>query len=139
MKKIIIILLSFVAFNLGAQEKKILIKKEAPSNQQQKLVKDNKAEVIAKTETKKLNKELNLSTEQQKRVYDIFLDYFENELKRKEATKTLVKSIDKENKKVIKQKIAKQKSDKKEVLNTKLKEILTTEQFEKYQEKINVE
>lgn len=138
MKKIIIILLSFVAFNLGAQEK-ILIKKEAPSNQQQKLVKDNKAEVIAKTETKKLNKELNLSTEQQKRVYDIFLDYFENELKRKEATKTLVKSIDKENKKVIKQKIAKQKSDKKEVLNTKLKEILTTEQFEKYQEKINVE
>jgi len=133
MKKIIIILLSFVAFNLGAQEK-ILIKKEASNNQQQKLVKDNKAEVIAKTETKKLNKELNLSTEQQKRVYDIFLDYFENELKRKEATKTLVKSTDKENKKVIKQ-----KSDKKEVLNTKLKEILTTEQFEKYQEKINVE
>lgn len=137
MKKLILILLSFVAFNLGAQEK-IEVKRETTKKEQQKLVQDNDAKTLAKNETKKLTKQLDLSTKQQERVYDIFLDHFEDELKNKQKIKKLINSKDKENKEEIKQKIAKQKSGNREALDSKLKDILTEEQFKNYQENTKV-
>ncbi len=135
MKKLILILLSFVAFNLSAQEK-IAVKKEIANNQEKKLTQvNNNAKTLAKTETKKLTQQLDLSTEQQGRVFDIYLNYFEEEIKSKEKTKQLIKSKNEGNKGEIKQKIAKQKNSNKEVLNSKLKEVLTAEQFKNYQKK----
>ncbi|APY08903.1 hypothetical protein BWZ20_11580 [Winogradskyella sp. J14-2] len=138
MKKLILILLSFVAFNLGAQEK-IEVKRETTKKSQQKLVQDDNPKVLAKTETRKLSKELNLSAEQQQRVFDIFLIHFEEELKNKEKIKKLIASKNSNNKNEIKQKIAKQKNGNKETINTKLKEVLTSEQFKNYQNKRKVE
>lgn len=137
MKKLILILLSFVAFNLGAQEK-IEVKRETTKKDQQKLIQDNDAKTLAKNETKKLTKQLDLSTKQQERVYDIFLDHFEDELKNKQKIKKLINSKDKENKEEIKQKIAKQKSGNREALDSKLKDVLTEEQFKNYQENTKV-
>ncbi|MHA7842600.1 MAG: hypothetical protein ACX93I_04725 [Winogradskyella sp.] len=131
MKHLILILISFVALNSYAQER-IEVKKQSTKKEQQKLVKGDNAEVLAKTETYKLSKELNLSSEQQQRVYDIFLEHFEQQLKNKEKIKKLIKSKNKENKEDIKQKITKQRSNYDEALNTKLKEVLTVKQFEKY-------
>lgn len=127
-----------MAFNITAQEK-IEVKKESTKKEQQKLVQGDNAKVLAKTETHKLSKQLNLSSEQQQRVYDIFLEHFEQELKNKEEIKKLVNSKDEGNKEEIKQKIAKQKSGYIEALNTKLKEVLTTEQFENYLSKTKQE
>lgn len=138
MKQLILILLSFVAFNITAQEK-IEVKKESTKKEQQKLVQGDNTKVLAKTETYKLSKELNLTSEQQQRVYDIFLEHFEQELKNKEEIKKLINSKDEENKEDIKQKIAKQKSGYREALNAKLKEVLTTEQFENYLNKTKEE
>ncbi len=132
MKKLILILLSFVALNLSAQEK-IVVKKETSKAEQQKLTQGNNAKTLAKTETQKLSKQLELTSEQEARVYDIFLNHFENELKEKEKIKTLIKSKNKENREEIKQKIAKQKNGNNEALNSKLKEVLTAKQLEIYQ------
>ena len=71
-----------MAFNITAQEK-IEVKKESTKKEQQKLVQGDNAKVLAKTETHKLSKELNLSSEQQKKVYEIYLNHFEGELKKK--------------------------------------------------------
>lgn len=131
MKHLILILISFVALNSYAQEK-IEVKKESTKKEQQKLVKGDNAKVLAKTETYKLSKELNLSSEQQQRVYDIFSEHFEQQLKNKEKIKKLIKSKNKENKEDIEQKITKQRSNYDEALNTKLKEVLTAKQFENY-------
>ncbi|GAB4161205.1 MAG: hypothetical protein Tsb0033_18290 [Winogradskyella sp.] len=138
MKKLILILLSFIAFNLSAQEK-IEVKREATKKEQQKLVQGDNAKVLAKTETYKLSKELNLSSEQEKNVYEIYLNHFEGELKRKEEIKKLINSKDKKNKEEIKQKIAIQKSGNSEALHYKLKEVLTEEQFKEYLEKHKLE
>lgn len=127
-----------MAFNITAQEK-IEVKKESTKKEQQKLVQGDNAKVLAKTETYELSKQLNLSSEQEKKVYEIYLNHFEGELKRKEEIKKLINSKDKENKEEIKQKIDKQKSGYSEVLNTKLKEVLTTEQFENYLNKTTEE
>lgn len=131
MKHLILILISFVALNSYAQER-IEVKKESTKKEQQKLVKGDNAKVLAKTETYKLSKELNLSSEQQQRVYDIFLEHFEQQLKNKEKIKKLIESKNKENKENIKQKITKQRSNYDEALNTKLKEVLNAKQFENY-------
>ena len=134
MKKLILILLSFVAFNLGAQEK-IEVKREEIKKNQQKLVQGNDAITLAKNKTKKLTKQLDLSTKQQERVYNIFLDHFQEELKNKQKIKKLINSKNKENKEEIKQKIAQQKSGNRENLDTKLKDVLTEEQYKTYQKK----
>ncbi|WP_426429404.1 hypothetical protein ACPX19_07560 [Winogradskyella sp. HB-48] len=138
MKQLILILLSFVAFNITAQEK-IEVKKESTKKEHQKLVQGDNTKVLAKTETHKLSKQLNLSSEQQQRVYDIFLEHFEQELKNKEEIKKLINSKDEVNKEEIKQKIAKQKSGYNQALKIKLKEVLTSEQFENYLSKTKQE
>ncbi|WP_138433033.1 hypothetical protein [Winogradskyella algicola] len=137
MKKLILILLSFVAFNLGAQEK-IEIKRETTEKDQQKLTQNDNPKVLAKTETYRLSKQLNLSSEQQGRVYDIYLDHFQEELESKQKIKKLIDSKNEENKEEIKQKIAKHKSNNRETLDSKLKDVLTQEQFKSYQENTKV-
>ncbi len=132
MKNLILILLSFVALNLSAQEK-IAVKKETSKTEHQKLTQGNNAKTLAKTETHKLSKQLELTSKQESKVYTIFLNHFENELKEKEEIKTLIKSKNKGNKEEIKQKIAKQKNGNNEALNSKLKEVLTAKQLEIYQ------
>lgn len=131
MKNLILVIISFVALNSYAQER-IEVKKESTKKEQQKLVKGDDAKVLAKTETYKLSKELNLSSEQQGRVYEIYLNHFQEELKNKQKIKKLIDSKDKENKEEIKQKIAKYKSSNKETLDSKLKDVLTAKQFENY-------
>jgi len=138
MKKLILILLSFVVFNLGAQEK-IEVKRETTQKEQQKLIQQDNPKGLAKSETYKLSKQLNLSSEQQGKVYDIFLNHFEEELKNKQKIKKLIDSKNKENKEEIKQKIAKQKSDTRKTLDSKLKDVLTEEQFKNYRENNTVE
>ncbi|MCT4628451.1 hypothetical protein [Winogradskyella sp.] len=118
MKQLLLIILSFLVFNINAQEK------TQPKKEQQLSIKNNNAEALANKETQKLTKQLELSYEQQKRVYDIYIDHFENELK----TKKLITLKDKSSK----EKTAKLKSAKTTALNTKLKEVLTTEQYTSY-------
>lgn len=134
MKQLILIFLAFVAFNLNAQEK-IEVKKENTKSEQQKFTQGNDAKALAKSETKKLTKQLDLSSEQQEKVYEVYLNHFEGEFNRKQKIKKMIDSKDKGSKEKIKQQLGKQKHGGSEALNNKLKEVLTTEQYEKYLER----
>lgn len=121
MKNLLLLIITFFTLNISAQEKTTNIKQ-------------SQEESLANIETKKLTKQLNLSSEQEKKVYDVMLQHFKEKLKSKQELKKVVASKEKVKKTEIKKAIVKQKQGNSEKLNNQLKEILTEEQYKSYLE-----
>lgn len=121
MKNLLLLIITFFTLNISAQEKTINIKQ-------------SQEESLANIETKKLTKQLNLSSEQEKKIYDVMLQHFKEKLKSKQELKKVVASKEKVKKTEIKKAIVKQKQGNSEKLNNQLKEILTEEQYKSYLE-----
>ena len=132
MKKILCLAIVFLSLSAIAQEKK---SKKTITKERQKIEHTvESAEALAKSETKKLTKQLELTTDQQNDVYKIFLNHFEEELKIKRKIKEMVASNDKTDKEEMKKSVKKVRHGLKKRLDMKLKEILNAEQYESYQE-----
>ncbi|MFC0602947.1 hypothetical protein [Winogradskyella pulchriflava] len=134
MKKLVLIAVAFFTLNAVAQEQKV---KVSTHKNGQKIEKHQEsAQVHAKIETQKLIKQLNLTSDQQEKVYTVMLEHFTEEIKRKQELKKIIASKNDDNKAEIKTKVKKHRQEHSEKLVSQLKEILTTEQYEIYN-KIN--
>lgn len=130
MKPLLVILLTFFVLHTTAQEKKAdgtSLKKEHKLEAQ-----NANPEALANIETKKLTKQLELTTAQESSVYDAYLDHFNAEIEMKQKVKSMIASNDESKKKEIKKAISEQKAHQTEKLNNRLKSILTPTQFERF-------
>jgi Spy/CpxP family protein refolding chaperone len=127
MKNLLLIAITFFTLNAVAQEKKITIKKDSKTDQ----ISLN-AKKTAEIKTIKLTKELKLDSKQQQQVFDIFYEYSNEANKSKLKAKQMVSSKKIDNSEA-KKKITKLKNVNTVKINNKLKDILTPEQFSKYQ------
>jgi len=130
MKKLILIAIAMFTLNGMAQEKKI----KASSGEKITKVKQTKsAEDIASAETKKMMLQLDLTKDQQTKVYNVLLERAKANLEtraERQKIKASKKEVTKEDYKKIRAKIVKQRDE----THMKMKEILTAEQYTKYEE-----
>lgn len=128
MKNIVLIMLALFTLNGMAQEIK------TKSGEKKVQVKEQKSPAdIAGAEAKKMTKYLELSSEQQKKVYDVLLEKAEaNQASRAERMKmkTSKEQLSKEDYKKVKMKVL----DQQKKTDEQMKEILTEEQYTKYEE-----
>ena len=130
MKKLLVIAIAFFTLNAVAQQKTVksnTINKEQRTKQQR-----NSPEEMARINTKKLTAKLNLSAEQQKKVYNLILESTKDNIKSKSVRKEMISSKKKASKQEFKKARMTNKGDRLDKMNTKFKEILTSEQYEKY-------
>lgn len=121
MKNLILVVIAFFTLNVVAQEKKVTAKHD-------------KAEALAKIETKKLTEQLELDAEQVKKVYSALVTHFKEEPQRKQKIKKMMTSKRISDKAEIKKAMVKHKQGSSEKLENQLKEILTPEQYKSYAE-----
>lgn len=127
MKKILLIAITFFTINAIAQEKKTetaTIRKDLRVEQQ-----NRSPEKIADATTSKLTKQLELTEDQQKKVHALILEHTKQNYKNRDKSKGMVAS----NKKAPKTELIERKRVQIDEINNKLKDILTLEQYEKYE------
>ncbi len=140
MKNIILIAIVFFTLNATAQEQKAKVAKEQKTKviQKKKDVKiehqSRSVEQMSAAKTKKLTHKLELTSDQQKKVYDVILGYTKEELNSKLKIKEKNDSDQKIDRQESKKKFMIQRDEKMEIVNNKFKDILTPEQFKKYLE-----
>lgn len=130
MKNLLLIVIAFFSLNALAQQKTIKsnkVKKELHKKEQHNFTKER-----ASMTTKKLTEKLNLSADQQKKIYSLLLEGNKNDIKSKSASKKLISSKDKASKQEVKKAMIRQKGERLDKMNIKFKEILTPKQYEIY-------
>ncbi|MBO6881515.1 MULTISPECIES: hypothetical protein [Winogradskyella] len=121
MKKLVLIAVAFFTLNAVAQEQKV---------KQEKIKTDQSVD----NKVKKLVKTLELTPDQQEKVRLVFLDHNKEMQKVKLKIKEALKAENKMNKEEAKKTMLKQNDKIMTRTNSKLKEILTEEQYKKYKE-----
>lgn len=121
MKKLVLIAVAFFTLNAIAQEQKV---------KQEKIKTDQSVD----NKVKKLVKTLELTPDQQEKVRLVFLDHNKEMQKVKLKIKEALKAENKMSKEDAKKTMLKQNDKIMTRTNSKLKEILTEEQYKKYKE-----
>ncbi|WP_430467492.1 hypothetical protein [Winogradskyella ouciana] len=121
MKKLVLIAVAFFTLNAIAQEQKV---------KQEKIKTDQSVD----NKVKKLVKTLELTPDQQEKVRLVFLDHNKEMQKVKLKIKEALKAENKISKEEAKKTMLKQNDKIMIRTNSKLKEILTEEQYKKYEE-----
>lgn len=121
MKKLVLIAVAFFTLNAIAQEQKV---------KQEKIKTDQSVD----NKVKKLVKTLELTPDQQEKVRLVFLDHNKEMQKVKLKIKEALKAENKMSKEDAKKTMLKQNDKIMTRTNSKLKEILTEEQYKKYEE-----
>ncbi|WP_412561602.1 hypothetical protein [Winogradskyella sp. MIT101101] len=121
MKKLVLIAVAFFTLNAVAQEQKV---------KQEKIKTDQSVD----NKVKKLVKTLELTPDQQEKVRLVFLDHNKEMQKVKLKIKEALKAENKMSKEDAKKTMLKQNDKIMTRTNSKLKEILTEEQYKKYEE-----
>jgi hypothetical protein len=135
MKNLLLIVIAFFSLNALAQQKTIksnTVKKELHKKELHKKQQHNFTKERASMTTKKLTEKLNLSADQQKKIYSLLLEGNKNDIKSKSASKKLISSKDKASKQEVKKAMIRQKGERLDKMNIKFKEILTPKQYEIY-------
>ncbi len=132
MKSLLLTVFSLFILQGTAQEKKAEYTSQKQAEELK--VQSANAQSLAKVEAKKLTKQLNLTSVQQNSVYEVYLDHFKAELKMKQKVKSMMTSENRKNKKETVKILEEQKLSQAEKLNSRLKSILTPDQFKTFQE-----
>jgi hypothetical protein len=128
MKKLILIMVALFTLNGIAQEKQTVSGEKVTKEKVEKT-----PENMAAMETKKMTKRLDLSSKQQKEVYTILLEKAKLNAESYAELKKMKSSEEKPSKegfKTVKRKMMEQQK----ITDSKLKEVLSEEQFSSYQE-----
>ncbi|WP_282043564.1 hypothetical protein [Winogradskyella flava] len=132
MKNLIIAAIALFTLNSFAQEKSA--KKISVQTSQEIDSQNQSPEVKAKIETKKLIKQLDLSSEQREKVLDVMLKHFTLKQNPRQNVKEKTALKGKSDKAELKRTILNQNQELSQELNEELKEILSEEQYKKYQQ-----
>ena len=132
MKNLIIVAIALFTLNSVAQEKEV---KKTPVKQSQRISSQNQSpDVRAKIETKKMAKQLELTAEQYDKVHNVMVEHFTERQSMRKEIKEEMATKEKVSKAEMKETLLKNKEEHTAKLNSQLKEILTAEQYEKYQQ-----
>ncbi|MBC2846478.1 hypothetical protein [Winogradskyella flava] len=132
MKNLIIAAIALFTLNSFAQEKEV--KKVSVQTSQEIDSQNQSPNYKADIETKKLSGHLDLSTEQYEKVHEIMLKHFASEQNPKKGVKEKTAIKVKSDKAELSRTVLNQNVELSQDLNEKLKEILSEEQYKKYQQ-----
>ena len=128
MKYLIIILAVLVSINISAQESAKIKKGDKVSLQ------SNSPKALASAKTKNLTKALDLDKEQQVSVYNILLEHFSENKKTKDKLSQDINTDKKISKEKMKKRLVEHKSESNKALDEALKDVLSSDQFERYEQ-----
>lgn len=126
MKNFVLIAIAFFTLNVTAQEKETKTASEEKSSQIS--VNSTTAQILAEKRTKELTRPLDLSSDQQKSVYEAFLSFYNEEITTKEKFKEMLNS----EKESEESKISAYRKSYFQKLDDKLKGILSEVQYNLY-------
>lgn len=127
MKYLILILVVFVSMNISAQESTKIKKGDKVSLQ------SNSPKALASVKTKDLTKALDIDTEQQDSVYNIFLEHFSKNKKTKDKLSEDINTDKKISREKMKKRMVEHKSESNKALDEALKDVLSSDQLERYE------
>ena len=116
-----------VSMNTSAQESAKIKKGDKVSLQ------GNSPKALANVKTKNLTKALNLDTEQQESVYNIFFAHFSKNKKTKDKLSEEINADKKISREKMKKRMVEHKSESNKALDEALKGTLSSDQFERYE------
>tara|TARA_R100001369_G_scaffold90224_1_gene128934 strand:- start:2444 stop:2893 length:450 start_codon:yes stop_codon:yes gene_type:complete len=131
MKILLVIAIAFFTLNAVAQEKKTksaTLNKELHTKQQNSSPKE-----IADMKTEKLSQQLDLTSGQQKKVYNLILEYSKVDIESKLKTKKEMASKDRIDMQESKKSYLINREKQMSQMNSKFKNILSDEQYKKYE------
>ncbi len=132
MKRLLLIAIAFFTLNAVAQEKKTkssaTLNKELHTKQQH-----SSPEEMATMKTKKLSQQLDLTSGQQKEVYNLILEYTKVDIESKLKIKKEIASKDKIDMQESKKSYIINREKQMDQMNSKFKSILSDEQYKKYE------
>jgi len=127
MKYLILILVVFVSMNISAQESAKIKKGDKVSLQ------SNSPKALASVKTKDLTKALDIDTEQQDSVYNIFLEHFSKNKKTKDKLSEDINTDKKISREKMKKLMVEHKSESNKALDEALKDVLSSDQLKRYE------
>jgi protein CpxP len=131
MKRLLLIAIAFFTLNAVAQEKKT---KSATLNKEQHTKQQHSSpEEMATMKTKKLSQQLDLTSNQQKEVYNLILEYAKGDTESKLKIKEEIASKDKIDMQEAKKSYIINREKQMDQMNSKFKDILNDEQHKKYE------
>ena len=131
MKRLLLVAIAFFTLNAVAQEKKtksVTLNKEQHTKQQH-----STPEEMATMKTKKLSQQLDLTSNQQKEVYNLILEYSKGDTESKLKIKEEIASKDKIDMQEAKKAYIINREKQMDQMNSKFKDILNDEQYKKYE------
>ena len=131
MKRLLLVAIAFFTLNAVAQEKKtksVTLNKEQHTKQQH-----STPEEMATMKTKKLSQQLDLTSNQQKKVYNLILEYSKGDTESKLKIKEEIASKDKIDMQEAKKAYIINREKQMDQMNSKFKDILNDEQYKKYE------
>ena len=131
MKRLLLVAIAFFTLNAVAQEKKtksVTLNKEQHTKQQH-----STPEEMATMKTKKLSQQLDLTSNQQKEVYNLILEYSKGDTENKLKIKEEIASKDKIDMQEAKKAYIINREKQMDQMNSKFKDILNDEQYKKYE------
>lgn len=139
MKKLVLIAIALVTINATAQEhrKELRSKEHKMENERgdrKEMLKDLTPEEVATLQTKKMTLHLDLTSAQQTKIQALNLEQAKLRKEKMEAREKMIENKDSRPSKEDRFKMMNEKLDNQIAVKQKLKSILTTEQFEKWEQ-----
>ena len=131
MKRLLVVAIAFFTLNAVAQEKKT--KSATLSKEQHTKQQHSSPEEMATMKTKKLSQQLDLTSNQQKEVYNLILEYSKGDTESKLKIKEEIASKDKIDMQEAKKSYIINREKQMDQMNSNFKDILNDEQYKKYE------
>jgi len=134
MKNLLLVAIALFTLNATAQNEKI--KKSPTKKERINALKNQSPEDIATVKTEKLTEQLDLTEDQQKKVYAVLVEHTEKGQKNNIRRKEMITSEKKMSRAESKKEVMKQREVEMNAVNSKLKAILNAKQYEIYEQTV---